>query len=110
MESTIKSIGERVFCSMILGFIATAPFYILEYYYSGGYPQGVPSALFRMMWVETTLFSFLAFSIYRTPFSTATRQWILPFLLKLAAMILIAVAWVTIVVDQMPCFLGGHGC
>lgn len=106
----MTSIGERVFYSMVIGFLATAPFYALEYYYSGGYPQGVPAALFRMMWVETTLIAFLAFSVYRTSFAEPARQWIVPFLLKLAAMIVIAIAWVTIVIDQMPCFLGGRGC
>lgn len=106
----MTSTGERVFYSMVIGFLATAPFYVLEYYYSGGYPQGVPAALFRMMWVETTLISFLAFSIYKTPFANAVRQWIIPFLLKLAAMSVIAIAWVTIVIDQMPCFFGGRGC
>lgn len=106
----MTSTGERVFYSMVIGFVATAPFYVLEYYYSGGYPQGVPAALFRMMWVETTLISFLTFLIYRTPFANATSQWIVPFLLKLAAIVVIAIAWITIVIDQMPCFLGARGC
>lgn len=106
----MTSTGERVFYSMVIGFAATAPFYLLQYYYSGGYPLGVPSALFRMMWVETTLFAFLAFSIYRTQFKNTLRTWIIPFVLKLAAMTVIAIAWVTIVIDQMPCFFGGRGC
>ena len=106
----MTSTGERVFYSMVVGFAGTAPFFVLEYHYSGGYPQGVPAALFRMMWVETTLISFLTFSLVRTPFTNAARQWIVPFLLKVAAMIVIAIAWVTIVIDQMPCFLGGRGC
>ncbi len=95
---------------MVIGFLATAPFYVLQYYYSGGYPLGVPEALFRMMWVETTLLSFLGFSIRRTQFSNPTRQWIIPFLLKFAAVIVITIAWITLVIDQMPCFLGGRGC
>jgi hypothetical protein len=106
----MTSTGERVFYSMVIGFVTTAPFYFLEYYYSGGYPQGVPAALFRMMWVETTLIAFLAFSLIRTPFANATKQWIVPFLLKLAAMTVIAIAWVTIIIDQLPCFVGGRGC
>lgn len=106
----MTSTGERVFYSMILGIIATMPFYLLQYYYSGGYPHGVPEAIFRSMWVETTLFSFLSFSVYRTPFGTTTRKWIIPFLLKLTAMSILAIAWLAILIDQMPCFLGGRGC
>lgn len=106
----MTSTGERVFYSMVIGFLATTPFYALEYYYSVGYPRGVPEALFRMMWVETTLLSFLGFSIYRTQFANPTKQWIIPLLLKLAAIIFIGFAWTMIVIDQMPCFLGGRGC
>lgn len=106
----MKTVGERVFYSMVIGFLATAPFYALEYYYSGGYPQGVPEALFRMMWIETTLFSILTFSLLRTQFTNAVRNWLIPLVLKLAAMSVIAIAWITIVIDQIPCFYGGHGC
>jgi hypothetical protein len=106
----MTSTGERLFYAMVIGFLATAPFYVLEYYCSNGYPRGVPAALFRMMWVETTLFAFLAFSIYRTQFKSTMGKWIIPFLLKLAAMTVIAIAWITVVIDQMPCFLGGRGC
>lgn len=106
----MNSTGARVFFSMVIGFLATAPFYVLEYYYSGGYPEGVPSALFRAMWVETTLFSFLAFSVYRTQLENATLRSIIPVVLKIVAMTIIGIAWITIVVDQMPCFLGGRGC
>ena len=102
--------GERVLYSMVIGFAATAPFYAMEYYYSGGCPQGVPEALFRSMWIETTLLSFLGFSLYRTQFSKPTRQWIVPFVLKLIAVSVITFAWIVLVVDQMPCFLGGRGC
>lgn len=106
----MKTLGERVFYSMVVGIAVTAPFYALEYYYSGGYPQGVPEALFRMMWIESTLFTILTFSLLRTQFTNAVGIWIIPFMLKLAAMFAIAIAWITIVIDQMPCFFGGRGC
>jgi len=106
----MTSMGERVFYSTVIGFAATAPFYFLQYYYSGGFPLGVPDAVFRTMWTETTLLSFLGFSIYRTQFSNPIRQWIIPFVLKLAAVSVLVLAWFVLVIDQMPCFLGGRGC
>lgn len=62
------------------------------------------------MWVQTTLIAFLAFSIHRSSISGALRYRTVPLLLKLAALATIVLSWIALVVDQMPCFLGGRGC
>lgn len=101
---------NRIAASAIFGFAATSPFVLMEWAYSGGFPQGVPWAIFGVLALEAALFAFLAISVSRTLRTTRGARRIVPVLLKTVAMVVIASSWTFIVADQMPCFLGGRGC
>lgn len=106
METT----HSRLICSIGLGLLTTSPFVFLQGIYSEGFSRGVPFAIFIALWLLATVFSYVVLSIFRTAFETPLKEWIVPFLLKISVTIPIVLAWTNIVVDQMPCFLGGRGC
>jgi hypothetical protein len=100
----------RIAVSAFIGLIATVPFVAMEHVYSGGFPQGAPFAIFNVLWIDASLITYLAISLFRTPRVGSVTNWILPFILKSAALIAVISSWTFIVNDQMPCFLGGRGC
>lgn len=100
----------RIVFSIAAGLLVTAPFVIMEWIYSNGFPHGVPLAIFNVLFIEAALLTFLVLSLFRTPYRNPVRAWLAPFALKLLLAIPLALSWTHIVTDQMPCFLGGRGC
>ena len=106
----MENLRTRITYSIVIGLLATGPFVFLQGIYSSGFPRGIPFAIFIPLWVLATGFSYLVFSICRTAYKTPLKEWVVPFLLKISITIPIVLSWTNIVVDQMPCFLGGTGC
>lgn len=106
----MENVYLRVFFAALIGLLGTAPFFIMELIYSGGFPQGVPYAVFGFLFVCTTIFVLLVYSAFRTLFNAPLKNWILPFSLKLLGAVPLVLSWTHMVSDQMPCFLGGRGC
>ncbi len=109
MTGFVKKIAAAVF----LSFLVNAPFAIGELLTrdTSGLRTDFPFTLFIGLWVEMGLFVYLLMSAlqsFRT--GTASKK---PFLLGIQILILgvLAWAWVTLIIDQWPCFfLGGSGC
>ncbi|MBK8809931.1 MAG: hypothetical protein IPN69_04280 [Acidobacteria bacterium] len=100
----------RISVSVLIGLVATLPFVVTEYIYSGGYPAGIPFAIFNVLWLEASIFTYLAISLFRTPRTGPVSDWIFPLLLKSLGLVIIMSSWTFVVADQLPCFLGGKGC
>jgi hypothetical protein len=85
--------------------VSTGLLFVIELAFSGGFPLGVPWAVF----VFLAAMSFIAASsliqgLGRKPKDKFVRLGSV--LLGLFAVF----AWTTLFVDQLPCFLGGKGC
>ena len=93
--------AEAIASSLLL-----APFFILESVTSRGFARGFPAALFIFMWVLGLSFV----SILNSLAASGRPASNLLFVLKGGALILIGWMWVTLVIDQMPCFLGVPNC
>ena len=87
------------------------PFLILESVNSPSFPADFPVVLFGVMWLMMMSFGFIALSFLRrlenggrTTGDLVGLSW------RVAALILIAWMLVSLIVDQMPCFLGVPNC
>lgn len=90
----------------IVSSLLLAPFIILESVTTRGFTRGFPAALFIFMWVLGLSFVGILHNV------AAGRRSAPNFMLVLkgGALIFIAWMWVSLIVDQMPCFLGVPNC
>lgn len=95
---------------ILVSLLAVVPFFILEWYTTSGYPMGVPWAVFTVLLVAAILFISLLLSVLKDIRENTVRSKWAWFTLKVVLLIPPALAFTQMVVDQMPCFLGGRGC
>jgi|SRR5688572_3901807 hypothetical protein len=103
-------IGMRLVWAAELGVVATLPFVVMEGIYTGGFSRGVPVAAFVILWLLASGFLLEAISILRATYDAPVRGWIGPLLMRIGVAAVVAAGWVHHINDQMPCFLGAHGC
>jgi hypothetical protein len=85
--------------------VSTGLLFVIELAFSGGFPLGVPWAVF----VFLAAMSFIAASsliqgLGRKPKDKFVR------LGSVLVGLFAVLAWITLFIDQLPCFLGGKGC
>jgi hypothetical protein len=85
--------------------VSTGLLFVIELAFSGGFPLGVPWAVF----VFLAAMSFIAASsliqgLVRKPKNNFVR------LGSVLVGLFAVLAWITLFIDQLPCFLGGKGC
>jgi hypothetical protein len=85
--------------------VSTGLLFVIELVLSGGFPLGVPWAVF----VFLAAMSFIAASsliqgLGRKPKNKFVR------LGSVLVGLFAVLAWTTLFIDQLPCFLGGKGC
>jgi hypothetical protein len=91
--------------SVAVALASTASLYGAEAYYSGGFPQGVPWAVFGFLAVAAFVTA-LGISSGVARFSSHKLSGVGLFLVGLIALS----GWITVFADQLPCFLGSTGC
>jgi hypothetical protein len=95
----------------LISTLLVLPFLILELVNHHGFNEGFPAALFALLWLLPLAFILLLLPIVRQrspgPKTSANR---LRLWSRIAVMGFIVWAWVSLVVDQMPCFLGIPNC
>jgi hypothetical protein len=96
----------------VTGLLVTLPFMILEWVTSSDAPRSDFSTLmFGVMAVSAGLFALMLMQAARTVRAgnmTIARS--TSVVLRAVLVGLIGSAWLGLVVDQMPCFLGAKGC
>lgn len=97
--------GRIAFAALGVAGLSTGALVVLEYVSSGGFPYGVPGAVF----------GFLAITSFATTAAALSALRIFPVsrfrgLLLIVAAAVAGSAWFTLFSDQLPCFLGGAGC
>ena len=95
----------------IIGLIVVLPFMLLEYVNRRGFHEGYPVAVFALLWVLGTGFSFALLPILRDlRAGKSLLRSTVGLALRVASLIASAWLWISIVADQMPCFLGVPLC
>ena len=94
---------QRGILAGTLGFVTMLPFLGLELR-NGPPAAGLPLVLFGLLWLLGTVFVALVLPIF--------KRWPRPrtVLVRVALSVAVAYVWISIVVDQMPCFLGVPNC
>ena len=95
----------------IFSFLLVLPFMLMELVNSRNFNEGFPILLFIIMWLLPVLFILTGIPILR---NVRARNSILAnpviVLIRVVFLILIVWFWGTLLIDQMPCFLGVPNC
>jgi hypothetical protein len=94
----------------IVSSILVLPFMILELINRRNIYSGFPIALFVFMWLLPLAFTIILMPILRTLLTENRTVNPISLVPRVALLLLIAWLWVSLVVDQMPCFLGVPNC
>ena len=107
----MSNVASNLKLSAVAGALLVVPFMILELVNTGSFPKNFPVVLFAFIWLLSFAFIFTLSPIVR-------RMWAgsgimsNPVSLLLRAVLLVPIAWlwISVVIDQMPCFLGVPNC
>ena len=107
----MKNISARFITPAIIGLILVVPFMIMELINRPGVVGDFPIALFLFLWALPVVFILVMIPITRSwrkgiGFTLSPAK----LLFRLASLVLIAWIWISIIVDQFPCFLGVQNC
>ena len=112
-EGPSRGVAARFGPAALIGFILVLPLAILESLNANVTGQNAPGliVLFGLLWLLPA-----AFVVALAPLVRAARAGRgvaaspVNLLIRVAFLALVAVAWVGIVIDQMPCFMGVPNC
>jgi drug/metabolite transporter (DMT)-like permease len=107
MKNTLKRIG----ISALLGFLSVLPFAILEVVNRREFHEEFPFVLFIGMWgIQVVFFLALLSIIQKIKVGENNLTRMVSLLFGIAILLLAAWFWISLLHDQMPCFLGVRYC
>ena len=110
-QDMLSSSAGKLKAPSIISSLLVLPFMILESANRQNFGDGFPIALFVFMWLLALAFVALLLPILRSlPAGNRLMSNPLSLLPRVVLLVLIAWLWVSVVVDQMPCFLGVPNC
>jgi len=104
----MKTFTKNLKSPLILSSLLVLPFILLEIINRRSYKEGFPGLLFGILWVLPIVFMLVlkpTLQHIRNREYREVRLW-----LGVAILILTAILWIVILLDQMPCFLGVPNC
>lgn len=107
-DFSVKNIISNLKWAAIIGFLVVLPFLILELINN---QQSFPAALFGFLWLLSMAFIGIVMPVaqnIRAGNCVAAKPFNL--LVRIAFSALIAALWLSLVIDQLPCFLGVPNC
>ena len=107
----MKNIFMNLRSPVIISFILVIPFMILELVNRRNFNEGFPIVLFGLLWLLPMLFIVTVMPIVRNigAGNSIIANPIILFL-RVVFLALITWMWVSLVIDQMPCFPGVPNC
>jgi len=110
-EHGVSSIARKLRTPLIISLFLVLPFMILELINLRSSQQGFPVVLFALMWLLTFAFILILMPIVRS-LRGENRNLKNPITLlpNVVLLTLIAGILVSLIIDQMPCFLGIPNC
>lgn len=103
--------GAPTGLSALLGLLITLPFAVMELLNRRGYGEDFPFPLFGIMWLMGAVFTAILIPVTKDLRSgeSLKTNWA-SLLVRGVILVGVIVGWVTLVADQMPCFLGVPAC
>jgi hypothetical protein len=112
--ATMKTTISNPRLAPVMSFIVCVlPFMILEWATRSNAPRSDASPiLWVVLWLLSTMFIAILTTVMRNVWQVGNSLMANPLslLLRLVFLIFFAWLWFALVLDQMPCFLGGSGC
>lgn len=106
--NALKRALADAFPAAVIGFLLVLPLVILELVYGQASYSGFPFALFAILWLLPAMFALVLMPIARKRGDISAAPFTLA--LRIAFLAIIAVMWIGLVNDQLPCFLGVPNC
>lgn len=107
----IKDGLKRMLLAASVGLAVTLVFIILEWCTTTGFTKkDFPAMLFVLMWFNVGLLFFILGSVMRSLRKGVSRNELMVVVLKIILLIGLGWAFASILIDQMPCFLGVANC
>jgi len=86
------------------------PFILMEIINRKFFPESFPYFLFGMLWLLMLIIIFIFKSLVKNLHSSVLNFTKLNLMTRFASLILLGYCWISLIIDQMPCFLGGTNC
>jgi hypothetical protein len=107
----MSSIATGTKLAAVISSVLVLPFVILELVNRSGFNEGFPVVVFGLLWLLPMMFIVILTPIVqnaRSGNSVLSNR--IDLLIRVVLLGLIALAWASWVIDQMPCFLGVPNC
>ncbi len=103
--------GAPTGLSALLGLLMTLPFAVMELVNRRSYGEGFPFPLFGMMWLMAAVTVAIVAPITKDlRAGKASKPNWASLLVRGVILVGVIIGWVTLVADQMPCFVGVRHC
>ncbi|MCL4257325.1 MAG: hypothetical protein KJZ53_02210 [Anaerolineales bacterium] len=103
--------GAPTGLSALIGLLITAPFAAMELVNRRSYGEDFPFPLFGIMWLMAAVFAAILIPITKdVRTGKASKANWASLLVRGVILVGVIIGWVTLVADQMPCFLGVRYC
>lgn len=105
--------ANQLIVAAAAGIVINAPFAVGEYLTRDtfGPRTDFPFFLFFALWIEVSVAAYLFMSVIDAFRQRTWHQNAVLLTIQFLVFVFLAYAWVTLVIDQWPCFfLGGSGC
>lgn len=108
----VKNIVINLRLAALISFLLVLAFAILELFFNTITRQNALGVvvLFGLLWLLPMAFIAILAPVLQTPAGNKVRTHPLVLLLRVAFLALIAVTWLAILIDQLPCFIGLPNC
>lgn len=101
--------ADSLWLPTVVGFLLVVPFAVLELVNRRGFNDGFPFVLFALLWMLPATLVSLSMStikVFRSDRARASASLVL----RIITLGVIAWFWISLLTDQMPCFLGVPNC
>ena len=103
--------GAPPVLSVLIGLLSTLPFAVMELVNRRNYGEDFPFPLFGLMTLMAAVFTAILFPIIKDlRAGKALKSNLASLLVRGVILVGVTIGWVTLVADQMPCFLGVLHC
>ena len=107
MKNTLANLRSPALISLIF----VVPFMIMELVNRQNFNKDFPIPLFIIMWLLPMIFIVILMPIVRNvQMGNSLMAHPINLLIRVVFLILIAWMWISLLIDQMPCFLGVPNC
>ena len=107
----MRNISSMILPPAIISFVSVIPFISLELINRQNFNGNFPTVLFSFLWLLSLVFILVLMPVLNeVRAGKKSTNSFAGILLRVAILIFIAWLWGSVIIDQMPCFLGVPNC